>query len=136
MWAVYAKIKNENAVDEKDVSKFSKAYGAIFKENDDNFFGAEVRTDVQALGSLGMQESNEKEEVWRSIFVEVTYDKELSVYRLWWSPLMIEHVKNTQPNYIQQDLQVSAHFKNTYSFDTTTSNQIFGSGNGEYREKN
>lgn len=60
MWAVYAKIKNENAVDEKGVSKFSKAYDAIFKENDDNFFCAEIRTDVQALGSLGMQESNEK----------------------------------------------------------------------------
>lgn len=105
------------AVDEKGVSEFSKAdYDAIFKENNDNFFGVEVRTDIQALGSLGMQKSNKKEVVWRSVFVEVKYDKELSVYRFWWSPLMMEHVKNIQRSYIQQDLQVLAHFKNKYSF--------------------
>lgn len=104
-------------VDEKGISEFSKYdYDGIFEENNDNFFGVDVRKDIQSLGSLGMQESNEKEEVWRSVFIEVKYDKETSKYRFLWSPLMKDHVKNVQRAYIQQDLQVLAHFKNKYSF--------------------
>lgn len=105
------------SVNENGISEFGKAeYTQIFKDDSDKFYTEAVRKDIQSLGTLGMQESNENEEVWRSIFIEVKYDKKMSVYRFWWSPLMIEHVKNIQRNYIQQDLQVLAHFKNKYSF--------------------
>ena len=105
------------SVNENGISEFGKAeYTQIFKDDSDKFYTDTVRKDIQSLGTLGMQESNENEEVWRNVFVEVKYDKKMSVYRFWWSPLMIEHVKNIQRNYIQQDLQVLAHFKNKYSF--------------------
>jgi len=105
------------AVDENGVSEFGKAeYTRIFKDDSDKFYTADVRKDIQALGTLGMQESNEKEEVWRSVFLEVRYSKKTSIYRFVWSPLMMEHVKNVQRNYIQQDLQILALFKNKYSF--------------------
>ena len=104
-------------VNDDGISEFSKRdYDVIFKENNDNFYGVEVRKDVQSLGSLGMQESSDDAEIWRSVFIEVKYDKNLSIYRFMWSPLMMEHVKNIQRTYIQQDLQILAHFKNKYSY--------------------
>ena len=104
-------------VDDKGISEYGKEeYEAIFKDDSDKFYSEDVRKDVQALGSLGMQESNENEEVWRSVFLEVRYNKKSSTYRFIFSPLMMNHVKNVKKNYIQQDLQVLAHFKNKYSF--------------------
>lgn len=106
------------SVNEKGISEFGKEqYNAIFKDDkDDNFYSENTRETVEKLGSLGMREETEKSVSWKSLFNEVKYLKEEGIYRFNWSPLVIEHVLNVKKNYIQQDLQVLAHFKNKYSF--------------------
>ena len=104
-------------VNEFGVSEFGKGeYSRIFKDDADKFYSSDVKDDVIALGSLGLLDNTEGSISWTSVFLKVEYDKKTSTYRFVWSPLMLEHVKNIQENYIQQDLQVLAHFKNKYSF--------------------
>ncbi|TGN30376.1 replication initiation protein [Lysinibacillus sp. S2017] len=105
------------AVDENGISEFGKEeYNAIFKDDSDKFYSVDVRGDVQALGSLGMQANTEREVIWRSVFIEVRYTRDTGTYKFIWSPLMKDHVKKVKQSYIQQDLQVLALFKNKYSF--------------------
>lgn len=105
------------AVDENGVSEFGKSeYSDIFKDDSDKFYSSNVREDINALGSLGMQYSTEKAEIWRSVFLETCYNKENGTYKFTWSPLVMEHVKNVKKNYIQQDLKILALFKNKYTF--------------------
>lgn len=105
------------AVNENGISEFGRAeYDEIFHDDSDKFYAADVKTDVQSLGSLGMQVSTTVKEAWRSVFLEVAYDKKSKTYKFIWSPLMKEHVQDVKKNYIQQDLKTLAHFKNKYSF--------------------
>jgi len=105
------------AVNENGVSEFGKSdYDAIFKDDSDKFYTGDVRTDIYALGSLGMYEENDDEAVWSSVFLKVRYDKSTSKFVFVWSPLMMDHIRDVKRNYIQQDLQILAHFKNKYSF--------------------
>ncbi|MER2129274.1 replication initiation protein [Solibacillus sp.] len=105
------------AVDETGVSKFGRAeYEGIFKDDSNNFYTGEVRTDVHALGSLGMYEENDDEAVWTNVFLRVRYAKTTSEFIFEWSPLMMDHIRDVKRNFIQQDLEILAHFKNKYSF--------------------
>ena len=105
------------AVNEAGVSEFGKSeYGSIFKDDSDKFYTGDVRTDIYALGSLGIYEENDDEAVWSSVFLKVRYDKSTSKFAFVWSPLMMNHIRDVKRNYIQQDLQILAHFKNKYSF--------------------
>ena len=105
------------AVNEAGVSEFGQSeYGSIFKDDSDKFYTGDVRTDIYALGSLGIYEENDDEAVWSSVFVKVRYDKSVSKFVFMWSPLMMDHIRDVKRNYIQQDLEILAHFKNKYSF--------------------
>lgn len=105
------------AVNENGISEFGQnEYDSIFKDDSDKFYNGDVRTDIYSLGSLGIYEENDDEAVWSSVFLKVRYDKSASKFVFTWSPLMKDHIKNVKRNYIQQDLQVLAHFRNKYSF--------------------
>ena len=103
--------------DVEGISEFGKKeYSEIFKDDSDKFFAKTVKDDVRALGKLAIQESTEDIEAWTNIFMRVEYDKKDKKYRFYWSPLMMEKVKDIRKNYIYQDLQILAKFKNKYSF--------------------
>jgi len=105
------------AVNGDGVSEFGKGeYGSIFKDDTDNFYSSDVKADIVALGSLGLLSDTDSTITWKTVFISVQYDKKINKYRFDWSPLMLEHVRDIQQNYIQQDLQVLALFKNKYSF--------------------
>lgn len=105
------------AIDTDGISEFDQAdYGAVFKEESDNFFNKNVRKDITALGSLGLLINTDEETSWNSLFESVKYNKVKSRYVFIWSRSMIKHVQDLKNNYIQQDLEVLAHFKNKYSF--------------------
>lgn len=105
------------SINEDGISEYGQAeYKAIFKEESDNFFNKNVRKDITALGSLGLLLNSEEEISWNSLFESVKYNKVKSKYIFTWSRSMIKHVQDLKNNYIQQDLEVLAHFKNKYSF--------------------
>ena len=91
-------------------------YKEIFDDETDHFYSTPVIQDIERLITLGIQTETESRIIWDNVFTRVEYNKKKYVYRFNWSPYMKERIENVRKNYIQQDLQVLAHFKNKYSF--------------------